>query len=169
LARTLVLSRLAADQSRLPLALQRSTSRWCSCSHTPACCHSTSRRQQVTPLPQPNSLGVNALIQVAQATLDTGVRFVQAITNFDVHVSVVFEGGQVTAPTCLFSLVMAFLDQRSPLDSARTLMHLMDRASHLGGKCVYYGNDGYGVRDPGKTAVQNSGNVTLHDREGLER
>jgi hypothetical protein len=219
---------------------------------------------------------INALVQVAQATLDTGVRFIRAITNFDIHLSVVFEGGQVTAPTCLFSLrypnlpmqmsclaeqstlrarvtslddkgleisssivdwnsphlisvtwqtqddlscslsvsvdgervgrgdtmlplfvsnairdyeltlhrsgkdgsigtplgiieVMAFADQRSPLDSARTSTHLMDGVSKLSGKCVYYGNDGYGIRESGKTDVQNMGNVTLQTTEKVLR
>jgi hypothetical protein len=219
---------------------------------------------------------VNVLVQVAQATLDAGVRFIQAITNFDVHMSVVFEGGQVTAPTCLFSLkypnlpmqasciaeqsalranltsldgksielksivvdwtsphlvtvawktqddlscslsvnvdgervgrvttmlplfvsnaitdyeltlhrsgadgsigtplgvieVMIYANQRSPVDSAQTLMHLMNRASELSGECVYYGSDGYGVREPGKTDVQNSGNVTLQTTEKVLR
>lgn len=219
---------------------------------------------------------VNALVQVAQATLDAGARFIQAITNFDFHMSVVFEGGQVTASTYLFSLkypnlpmqvsciaeqsalranltsldgksielkssvvdwtsprlvtvawqtqddlscslsvnvdgerigrintmaplfvsnairdykltihrsagdgsigtplgvieVMVFADQRSPVDSARTLMHLMDRASELSGKCVYYGSDGYGVRESGKTDIQNSGNVTLQTTEKVLR
>jgi hypothetical protein len=219
---------------------------------------------------------VNALVQVAQATLDAGVRFIQAVTNFDVHMSVVFEGGQVTAPTWLFSLkypnlpmqvsciaeqsalnanltslhgksidlksgvvnwtsphlvtvawqtqddlscslsvnvdgeqlgrvntmlplfvsnaitdykltlhrsqvdgsigtplgvikIMTFVDQRSPVDSARTLTHLMDRASELSGKCVYYGADGYGVREPGKADIQNSGNVTFQTIEKMLR
>jgi hypothetical protein len=219
---------------------------------------------------------VNALIQVAQATLDAGVRFIQAITNFDVHMSVVFEGGQVADPTCLFSLkypdvpmqvsctaeqsallarltsidnksvqlrssvvewtlphlvtvawrtqddlscslsvaidgeqvgradvalplfvsnaisdyefslhrsssdesvgtalgvieVMAFADQRSPLDSARTLTHLIDHASELSGKCVHYGSDGYSVRESGKTDLHNSGNVTVQTIEKVLR
>jgi hypothetical protein len=219
---------------------------------------------------------VNALVQVAQATLDAGTRFIQAITNFDVHMSVVFEGGQVTAPTCLFSLkypklpmqvsciaeqtalranltsldgksielkssvvdwtsphlvtvawqtqddlsctlsvnvdgegvgrintmvplfvsnamrdyeltihrsgadgsigtplglitVMIFADQRSPVDSAQTLLHLMDRASDLSGECVYYGSDGYGIRELGKTDIQNTGNVTLQTTEKVLR
>jgi hypothetical protein len=44
---------------------------------------------------------VNALIQVAQVTLNAGVRFVQAITNFDVHMSVVLrEDGSPTLPVC---------------------------------------------------------------------
>jgi hypothetical protein len=55
-ARTLTLSMAARDQSTWPSSPSQSSSRWCSCSHTPACCQSRSRRQQVTPLPQPSSL-----------------------------------------------------------------------------------------------------------------
>ena len=50
-------SRLARDQSMVSAFPNRSsTARWSRC-HTPACCHSRSRRQQVTPLPQPSSWG----------------------------------------------------------------------------------------------------------------
>jgi hypothetical protein len=50
-------SRLARDQSIVSAAPSRSrTARWSWC-QTPACCHSRKRRQQVTPLPQPSSLG----------------------------------------------------------------------------------------------------------------
>jgi serine/threonine protein kinase len=54
-ARTLTLSMAALDQSTWPSSPSQSSSRWCSCSQTPACCQSRSRRQQVTPLPQPSS------------------------------------------------------------------------------------------------------------------
>jgi hypothetical protein len=54
---TLEPSRLARDQSILSASPNRSRSaRWRRC-HTPACCHSRNRRQQVTPLPQPSSWG----------------------------------------------------------------------------------------------------------------
>jgi hypothetical protein len=50
-------SRLARDQSIVSAAPKRSsTARWSWC-QTPACCQSRSRRQQVTPLPQPSSWG----------------------------------------------------------------------------------------------------------------
>jgi two-component system response regulator DevR len=54
-ARTLTESMDARDQSTCPSSPSQSSSRWCSCAHTPACCQSCSRRQQVTGLPQPNS------------------------------------------------------------------------------------------------------------------
>jgi hypothetical protein len=56
-ARTLLESTTARDQSSRSAACnRRSSSRW-SLSHTPAFCQSRSRRQHVTPLPQPNSCG----------------------------------------------------------------------------------------------------------------
>ena len=56
-ARTLVLSRLARDQSIPSRSPKRSSSTRCRRCHTPARCHSRSRRQQVIPLPQPISWG----------------------------------------------------------------------------------------------------------------
>src|SRR5512132_1420893 len=55
LARTLMVSTLARDQSSRPCSPRRSsTSRW-SWSNTPASAHSVSRRQQVAGEPQPSS------------------------------------------------------------------------------------------------------------------
>jgi len=51
------LSRLARDQSISSAMPSRSSSTRCSRAHTPARCQSRSRRQQVTPLPQPISCG----------------------------------------------------------------------------------------------------------------
>ena len=45
------------DQSSRSCWASRSSTARCSRCHTPACCHSRSRRQQVTPDPQPNSWG----------------------------------------------------------------------------------------------------------------
>jgi hypothetical protein len=56
-AGTLALSTLARLQAILSAAPKRSKSAWCRRSPTPACCHARSRRQQVTPLPQPSSWG----------------------------------------------------------------------------------------------------------------
>jgi hypothetical protein len=56
-AGTLAESREARDQSSRPASLSRWSKVWCSRSHTPACCQSRSRRQQVMPLPQPSSWG----------------------------------------------------------------------------------------------------------------
>jgi hypothetical protein len=50
-------SSAARDQSMRPREPRRSSSKRCSRSHTPARCQSRSLRQQVLPLPQPNSLG----------------------------------------------------------------------------------------------------------------
>ena len=50
-------SSAARDQSMRPRLPRRSSSRRWRRSHTPARCHSRSRRQQVLPLPQPNSFG----------------------------------------------------------------------------------------------------------------
>jgi len=50
-------SRLARDQSIRSAAPSRSSTARCRRCHTPACCHSRKRRQQVTPLPQPSSWG----------------------------------------------------------------------------------------------------------------
>jgi hypothetical protein len=56
-ARTLLESTTARDQSiRSATCRRRNNSRW-SFSHTPACCQSRSRRQQVMPLPHPSSSG----------------------------------------------------------------------------------------------------------------
>jgi hypothetical protein len=57
LARTLRLSALARDQSTVASSPSRFSSMVCSFSQTPAACQSRRRRQQVTPLPQPNSFG----------------------------------------------------------------------------------------------------------------
>jgi len=59
-AGTVRLSRLARDQSSRSALPNRSSSVWCKRSHTPACCQARSRRQQVTPLPQPISWGSNS-------------------------------------------------------------------------------------------------------------
>jgi hypothetical protein len=50
-ARTCEPSTAARDQSIAPAALSLTSRRWCSASHTPACCQSRSRRQHVTPDP----------------------------------------------------------------------------------------------------------------------
>jgi hypothetical protein len=50
-ARTLVLSKLARSQSMAPASPSQVRIVWCSRSHTPAACHSRTRRQQVIPLP----------------------------------------------------------------------------------------------------------------------
>jgi hypothetical protein len=57
LARTLRLSWLARDQSSRPAWPRSSNTASCSWCQTPARCQARSRRQQVTPLPQPNSWG----------------------------------------------------------------------------------------------------------------
>jgi len=57
LAGTLAESTAARDQSILPASPNLSKSTWCRRSHTPACCHSFNRLQQVLPLPQPISGG----------------------------------------------------------------------------------------------------------------
>ncbi len=56
-AGALALSRLARLQSIWSASPSRSSRRCKSWSHTPACCQSRRRRQQVTPLPQPISCG----------------------------------------------------------------------------------------------------------------
>jgi hypothetical protein len=56
-ARTLELSTTARDQSIWSAALSRASSNSCKRFQTPASCQSLSRRQQVIPLPQPNSCG----------------------------------------------------------------------------------------------------------------
>jgi hypothetical protein len=53
LAATLVLSKLARDQSIRLASPSPSSKIWWSLQQTPASCQSRSRRQQVTPLPQP--------------------------------------------------------------------------------------------------------------------
>jgi hypothetical protein len=79
-AGTLALSRLARDQSIRSASPSQSSRVWCSRSHTPARCQSRSRRQQVTPLPQPASWGrysqgspvfSTKMIPVRQARSDT--------------------------------------------------------------------------------------------------
>jgi len=57
LAGAKALSTLARLQSILSASPKRSKSTWCKRTHTPACCQSRKRRQQVTPLPQPISWG----------------------------------------------------------------------------------------------------------------
>jgi len=54
------LSRLARDHAMRSALPNRSSKVRCNRSHTPACCQSRSRRQQVTPLPQPISWGSNS-------------------------------------------------------------------------------------------------------------
>ena len=56
-AGTLAESSEARDQSSRLASLKRWSKVWCRRSHTPACCQSRSRRQQVMPLPQPSSWG----------------------------------------------------------------------------------------------------------------
>jgi hypothetical protein len=56
-AGTLAESKLALDQSTIPALANRSSSARCRRRQTPALCQSLSRRQQVTPLPKPISLG----------------------------------------------------------------------------------------------------------------
>jgi hypothetical protein len=56
-AGTMVESKQARDQSIRSASPSRSSNARCKSSHTPASCHSRSRRQQVTPLPQPISCG----------------------------------------------------------------------------------------------------------------
>ena len=50
-------STIARDHSISPAARNRASSSTCSCSHTPARCHSSRRRQQVYPDPYPSSCG----------------------------------------------------------------------------------------------------------------
>lgn len=57
LAGTLAESSDARDQSSLSASARRWSRVWCKRSHTPTCCQSRSRRQQVIPLPQPSSCG----------------------------------------------------------------------------------------------------------------
>jgi len=56
-ARTLLESTTARDQSIRSAACNRRSSSWWSFSQTPVFCQSRKRRQQVMPLPQPNSCG----------------------------------------------------------------------------------------------------------------
>jgi hypothetical protein len=56
-ARTLLESTTARDQSNRSALWRRCSSSWWSFVQTPAFCQSRSRRQQVMPLPQPNSCG----------------------------------------------------------------------------------------------------------------
>ena len=56
-ARTLLESTTARDQSIRSAACNRRSSSWWSFSQTPAFCQSRKRRQQVMPLPHPNSCG----------------------------------------------------------------------------------------------------------------
>lgn len=82
-ARTEALSMIARESRIEPRLPKRRNSRRCNSGHTSAWVHSWSRRQQVTPLPQPNSLGsmfqgspllrMNR-IPVKQARFDTGGR-----------------------------------------------------------------------------------------------
>mgnify|MGYP006950019650 FL=1 len=82
-ARTLALSMTARDRSILPSRPSRSSSRSRIRGQTPAAVQSRSRRQQVTPLPQPNSAGIirqgmpvrsTNTMPVRQARLETGGR-----------------------------------------------------------------------------------------------
>ena len=57
LAGAKALSTLNRLQSMVSASPKRSNRAWCRRVHTPACCHSRRRRQQVTPLPQPISWG----------------------------------------------------------------------------------------------------------------
>jgi len=82
-ARTEALSMTARESRIEPRLPKRRNSRRCNSGHTPAWVHSCSRRQQVTPLPQPNSWGSMfhgrpllrmKRIPVKQARFDTGGR-----------------------------------------------------------------------------------------------
>lgn len=57
MARTDELSTIARDHSICEAACSRVSNTRCSCGHTPAVCHATRRRQQLTPEPQPISSG----------------------------------------------------------------------------------------------------------------
>ena len=57
LAGTLAESSAARDQSSLSASASRCSRVWWRRSHTPTCCQSRSRRQQVIPLPHPSSCG----------------------------------------------------------------------------------------------------------------
>jgi hypothetical protein len=57
MARTDELSTTARDHSICEAACSRVSNARCSCAHTPARCHATRRRQQLTPEPQPISSG----------------------------------------------------------------------------------------------------------------
>jgi hypothetical protein len=57
LACTWLPSMTARDHSSSPACCKRSNSSACSLSHTPAACHSSSRRRQVAPEPKPSSSG----------------------------------------------------------------------------------------------------------------
>jgi hypothetical protein len=82
-ARTEALSMTARESRIEPRLPNRRSSRRCNSGHTPASVHSCSRRQQVTPLPQPISCGsmfqgspllrMNR-IPIKQARFDTGGR-----------------------------------------------------------------------------------------------
>jgi hypothetical protein len=50
----------ARDQSIWPSSPSQASSRWWSCSQTPAACQARSRRQQVTRLPQPSARAGNS-------------------------------------------------------------------------------------------------------------
>ena len=50
-------SAIARDHSSSPAAPKRASNSACSSAHTPARCHSSKRRQQVTPEPKPSSRG----------------------------------------------------------------------------------------------------------------
>ena len=57
LAGTLAESSEARDQSSFSASARRCSNSWCKRLHTPACCQSRNRRQQVIPLPHPISWG----------------------------------------------------------------------------------------------------------------
>ena len=83
LADRVALSMQARDQSRRSASYSCCKSVRCSCSHTPACCQSRNRRQQVTPEPHPISCGSmrqgmpdrrTKIMPVKAARLDIGGR-----------------------------------------------------------------------------------------------
>jgi hypothetical protein len=74
MARTEELSTRVRDHSICPAACKWVSSAWCSCVHTPARCHATRRRQQLTPDPQPISRGKAAQGMPVRSTNKIPVR-----------------------------------------------------------------------------------------------
>lgn len=70
----LLASTRARSQSSCPAAPSRSSSTWCRASHTPACCQSRRRRQQVMPEPHPSSCGSRSQGMPVQSTKRMPVR-----------------------------------------------------------------------------------------------
>lgn len=80
-AGTLLVSSAARVQSILSASPSRWSSSWWSRSQTPACCQSRSRRQQVTPLPQPSSWGSNSQGMPLRSTKRMPVRAARSGTR----------------------------------------------------------------------------------------